>query len=116
MDHTKHKTTIGLVEKILIIGKSKQKGVLAKIDSGATKSSLDKNLADELSLGPIIKSKVVKSVHGSRVRPVIEAEINLANKTIKAEFTIADRIHMKYPVLIGQDILKQGFLIDPNKT
>ena len=115
MNHLKPKIVIGLVEKIRIIGRAKQKEVSAKIDTGATKSSIDKRLADELNVGPIIKSKLVKSAHGNKIRPVVEAVILLAGKTIKAEFTLADRIHMKYPALIGQNILKSGFLIDPNK-
>ena len=110
-----NKIVIGLVETISIKCGSSLKEVLAKIDSGATKSSLDKNLAEELEIGPVIKSKLVKSAHGNKIRPVVEAEIVLANKVIRAEFTIADRNHMKYPALIGQNILKEGFLIDPNK-
>ena len=112
---TKAKTIIGLVEKIYIITQNNEKVVNAKIDTGATKSSIDKGLAEELGLGPIIKSKVVKSAHGNKVRPIIEVRLKLANRTMKSEFTIADRIHLKYPVLIGQNILKDGFLIDPNK-
>ena len=116
MSKFKNKIVIGLVETISIKGKSYMKNVLAKIDSGATKSSLDKSLAEMLDVGPIIKSKLVKSAHGNKIRPVVEVEIVLANKSIKAEFTLADRNHMKYPALIGQNVLKKGFLIDPNKN
>ena len=42
-------------------------------------------------------------------------QIDKEKKKIKAQFTLADRSHMRYPVLIGQNILKQGFLINPNK-
>ncbi|MCK5140445.1 MAG: ATP-dependent zinc protease [Thermodesulfovibrionia bacterium] len=107
---------IGLIETITIYGKKKNKKIKAKIDTGATKSSIDLNLASELHLGPIIKSKMVKSAHGSRVRPVIECEINLAKKKIISEFTLADRDHMKYKVLVGQNALKKYFLIDPSKN
>lgn len=115
MNPPKTSIIIGLVENIRILGRQRQKEISAKIDTGATKSSIDKRIVDDLSLGPIIKSKIVKSAHGTGIRPVIEAEIIIAGRHIKAEFTIADRIHMKYPVLIGQNILKIGFLIDPNK-
>lgn len=110
----KGKTVIGLIEKIKIIHKKGKKTLLAKIDTGATKSSMDSRLAAELQLGPVIKTKLVKSAHGNKLRPVIEAEIELAGKTKKTEFTLADRIHMKYHVLIGQNILKHGYLIDPS--
>lgn len=109
------KTIIGLTEPVTICGKDTKKEITARIDTGATKSSIDLNLAAELHLGPIIKSKVVKSAHGNKLRPVIECEIELAKKKIKTEFTLAERSHMKYEVLIGQNVLKQHFLIDPSK-
>ena len=106
---------IGLTENVSVYCNPDRKKVIAKIDTGATKSSIDTNLAEELKLGPVIKSKLVKSAHGSKLRPIIEATIELAGKKIKSEFTLADRAHMKYRVLIGQNILKDGFLIDPLK-
>ena len=109
------KLVIGLTEKVNIKFEDGKKGVIAKIDTGATKSSIDTNLAAELKLGPVIKSKLVKSAHGSKLRPIIEATIELAGKKIKSEFTLADRAHMKFRILIGQNILRDGFLIDPNK-
>lgn len=111
----KDKTIVGLTEKIRINNSVDQNGdIVARIDTGATNSSIDINLAGKLNLGPIIKTKMVKSTHGNRLRPVIEIEIEMAGKKIIGEFTLADRGHMKYPVLIGQNILKNGFLIDPN--
>mgnify|MGYP001593868723 CR=1 FL=1 len=106
---------IGLAERVSVYHHNGKKNVAAKIDTGATKSSIDTNLAAELKLGPVIKSKLIKSAHGSKLRPIIEATIELAGKTIKSEFTLADRAHMKYRILIGQNILKDGFLIDPTK-
>ncbi|MBN2141880.1 ATP-dependent zinc protease, partial [Candidatus Woesearchaeota archaeon] len=41
------------------------------------------------------------------------AKIVLGGKEIESKFTLADRSHMKYPVLIGQNILRKNFLIDP---
>lgn len=108
--------TIGFTEKIRIFRKKKAKSIIARIDSGATKSSIDVRLAAELELGPIYKTKIVRSAHGNTLRPVIKVKIKMAGKDIKSDFTIADRTHMKYQVLIGQNILKElNFLIDPNK-
>ncbi|MEK6949225.1 MAG: RimK/LysX family protein, partial [Nanoarchaeota archaeon] len=89
--------------------------VEAKVDTGASKSSIDIKLASKLGLGPVIKSKMIKSAHGNKLRPIIEAEIILAGRKIKSEFTLADRTHMKYGVLIGVNTLKHGFLVDPSK-
>ena len=109
------KIVIGLAEKVNIFSDGTKKNVISKIDTGATKSSIDTSLASELKLGPVIKSKLVKSAHGSKLRPIIEATIELAGKKIKSEFTLADRAHMQYRILIGQNILREGFLIDPTK-
>ncbi len=109
------KIVIGLTERVSVHCDGTKRNVISKIDTGATKSSIDTNLAAELKLGPVIKSKLVKSAHGSKLRPIIEATIELAGKKITSEFTLADRAHMKYRILIGQNILKEGFLIDPTK-
>jgi len=111
----RNKKIIGLVEKIKIIAKGKTKTLMAKIDTGASKSSMDVRLAADLNLGPVIKSKLIKSASGNKIRPVIETKIELAGKKAKEEFTLADRCHMKYRVLVGQNILKHGFLVDPSK-
>ncbi|MBW2971939.1 RimK/LysX family protein [Candidatus Woesearchaeota archaeon] len=112
----KEKTVVGLVEPVKVTGPSRSsKEVLARIDSGATKSSIDVKLAAELALGPILKAKLVKSASGRSLRPMVEAKVQLADKEFKTELTIADRADMKYSVLIGQNILKKGFLIDPAK-
>lgn len=111
----KRKSILGLVEKVTFHTKEGNKTILAKIDTGATRSSIDASLAKELGLGPAIYSKMIKSAHGSRLRPIIMAEVELDDKKIKEDFTIIDRSHMKYQVLIGVNILKYDFLIDPQK-
>ncbi len=109
------KTVIGLTERISVRGK-KSKQVIARIDTGAEISAIDSQLAAELHLGPVIRTKRIKSTHGETIRPVVEGEIILADKVIRNMFTIADRARMKYKVLIGQDVLSgNGFLIDPSK-
>lgn len=109
------KTIIGLIEEVTILtNDDNKKKVIAKVDTGASKSSIDTNLASDLKLGPITKTKLIKSAHGIRIRPVLNITIVLHGKKIKSEFTLADRSHMNYRMLIGQDILKHDFLIDPS--
>jgi hypothetical protein len=116
MKSFKDRVVIGFIESVIVEGNNKKKKKLkARIDTGAEKSSMDAKLAAELQLGPIIKRKLITSAHGHTIRPVMESKIKLSKKVIKSEFTIADRSHMKYKVLVGQNILKQGFLIDPMK-
>lgn len=107
---------IGFTERIVVIGKNKKKKVVARVDSGATKSSIDVKLAAELELGPITKAKLVRSTHGNTLRPVVGVRIKIAEREIEMDFTVADRTDMKYQILIGQNILKElNIPIDPNK-
>ena len=108
------RAVLGLSEKVRIISKSNSKIVAARIDTGATKSSIDSYLASELQLGPIVETRLIRSAHGHTIRPVVNARIEIEGQKLTASFTIADRKHMKYKILIGQNILKIGkFIIDP---
>ncbi len=110
-----HKIIIGLTARVVLFGKKGKKEVIARVDTGATKSSIDKGLAHELDLGPALGHARIKSAHGTRYRPVVTADVMLGGELMHAEFNIAEREHMKYKILIGQNILKKGFLIDPSK-
>lgn len=106
-----NRIVIGLTEKIKINGKE----IAAKIDTGAAYNSICSSLASKLKLGPIIKSVAIRSSHGSTRRPVVKANVEIKGKVFETEFTIASRMHMRYQVLIGQNLLSRGFFIDPNK-
>ena len=107
---------LGLTEQVTILGESNQEQVTARIDTGATSSSIDLKLAESLALKPGEKLKIVKSASGIKKRPVAIVKVKLNGDIIEEEFTLADRSHMTYSLLIGQNILKKGnFLIDPNK-
>lgn len=108
------KIIIGVIEKIKIIG-SKEKELLAKMDTGAKHNSINMKLASELNLGPITRTAIIKNASGKVVRPVVKARLEIKGKTIETEFNLSNREDMKYPVLIGINTLKDGFLIDPSK-
>ena len=111
-----NRPVLGLIEEIEVLGKDTQETVIARIDSGATASSIDIKLADKLELGPVTRTKIVKSASGTKKRPIMKAIVKIGDQEIEEEFTLADRSHMTYPALIGQNILKKGnFMIDPNK-
>jgi hypothetical protein len=114
---TTGRVVIGLTEKVTVKGNSgRKKRITARIDTGATKSSIDTKLAQELRLGPVMKNKVFRSAHGQKLRPIITATITLKRKSIKCWFSVVDRSHMRYKMLIGQNALKKGeFMIDPLK-
>ncbi len=110
-----NKIILGLTARVVLFGKNGKKEVIARVDTGATKSSIDRDLAKELDLGPTLTHTRIKSAHGTRYRPVVTSDVLIGGQMIHAEFNIAEREHMKYKVLIGQNILKKGFLIDPSK-
>ncbi len=109
------RVVLGLTEEVVFKGKNGEElKIIARIDSGATSSSLDEDLVDKLGLGPVIKQKLIKSASGQSMRDIIEVVVSVRGEGYTGEFSIADRDGMSYQVLIGQNILKQGkFLIDP---
>lgn len=110
----KDKRVIGLDELITIKDKRRKTvDVVARIDTGAEWSSIDKKLFEELSFGPVSGQRLIKSASGSSRRHTVNITIIMKEKTCKGIFTIADRSRLKYKVLIGQNILSQGFIIDP---
>jgi len=110
------KIILGMAEFVTLTGKDRQikKTLPARIDTGATRSSIDIKLVKELKLGPVVSVLEVKNANGVSLRPTIEVEFKLKDKNMKAEFTVSDRSHMKYKALIGRNVLKKGFLIDPS--
>ncbi|MCP3683161.1 MAG: hypothetical protein GY861_10760 [bacterium] len=110
------KRIIGVTEKVTIKSASSEEIITARIDTGAENSSIDTILAAKLNLGPVVKTRIVKNVHGTARRSVIEVSIVLSGVEIKTHMTIADRANMTYPALIGQSTLRgMGFLVDPDK-
>ena len=108
---------LGLIEEVTLIGASGRRAhLLARIDTGATSSSMDLGTAAKLDLGPITKSRIIKSALGTKKRPVIRVKIEIGGIELEEDFNLAERSHMKYLLLIGQNILKKGqFMIDPHK-
>ncbi|MDX1304635.1 ATP-dependent zinc protease [Photobacterium sp.] len=114
----------------------------ARIDSGATTSSLNAldiqiferdgkewvrfNLnhnsevyepKPEIVEAPVlrwVKIRQSTSENASR-RPVIEAWVNLGPLHEKTQFTLADRSQMVYPVLLGREFFKDIALVDVGK-
>jgi hypothetical protein len=109
------KTTVGFKETVVIHGKGKSREVSARVDTGAAKSSIDSALAKSLGLGPVVGYQRIRSAEGRSERGMILARVTIAGRTFKVFFTLADRKHMKYSVLIGRNILKRGFVIDSAK-
>jgi RimK family alpha-L-glutamate ligase len=99
---------IGYVEEVVAMGTSGQQTVMAKSDTGATRTSIDAQLAAEIGTGPI--KDIVKirsgSVKSGRSRPVVDLVVGIGGKQHTVTASIEDRSHMDYPLLLGRDILE----------
>ncbi len=109
------RTVIGLVEEVTVFGPAGNARTSARIDTGAHSNSIDSGIVRKLGLDIPEQTTLVKSASGNTRRPVAQLDIEIAGKRLSGRFTIADRKHLKYHVLVGRDILKHGFLIDPQK-
>lgn len=104
---------IGLTEKVTF---SEGGTETARIDTGATMSSIDVKLAHELGFRKKVREIKVRNAHGRSVRPIVLVKLTINGVQMEEEFSLADRSHMKYKILIGQNALKKGqFLINPAK-
>ena len=108
--------TISSVEEVTIKSfEGKKVKVNAKIDTGAWRSSISKSLAKELGLlnkKNILWSKSVRSSFGREDRPIIGLTFWLAGRRIITPASVAKRVSLRHPVIIGRKNLK-GFFINP---
>lgn len=103
-------------ESITILARQKYREVMARIDTGATYSSIDKALAKKLKISHNIVGRVkVVNAHGVSWRNLIRVRFMIRNQKRWAYFTLADRSQLEFPVLIGRTSLK-GFLVDPEDS
>jgi len=113
-----NKCAVGLVEPVEIIGKKATVKTLALLDTGAARSSIDLKIAAKAGLGPIISVLRIKSKtepRGYVRRAIVEGYLVLAGVKRKVHFTVADRLGMKFPVLVGRDVLGNNFIVDVEK-
>lgn len=108
--------TIKAVEEVKVgSAEGKKVQVLAKIDTGAWNSSIDKKLARELGLYKkknILWYKRALSSLGREERPVINLTFWLAGRKIRTTATVADRGVLTYRMIVGRRDLT-GFLVNP---
>ena len=78
---------LGMLEYVDVEGERH----LAKIDTGASRSSIDFELADRLGMKEVIKKKKVRSAHGESVRKVVRGKVKIGNRVIPTTFSLADR-------------------------
>ena len=101
-------SVIGYTEEVLVSGTSGTERVLAKSDTGASRTSIDTRLAAAIGAGPIKSMTKVKSgsVKSGKARPVVDIVVGIGGDRHTVAASLADRGHMDYPLLLGRDILK----------
>ncbi|NVD43464.1 ATP-dependent zinc protease family protein [Qipengyuania atrilutea] len=127
-------TTIGWREMVQLpeLGLSR---IPAKIDSGARTSSLDAEVIETFEREGEQYVRFVVDFPDSKVRQICEAvhvdwrgitssngetqrrlvvktPLKIGDVEFRAEFSLADRSGMKFPMLIGRSALRRRFLVD----
>jgi len=107
---------IGINEPIDILdSKGEKYKTIAKVDTGAYRTTLAESLAKEFGLDEEIRRKIVRGALGRQERPIINFSFILDKRLVQTEAFIADRSQMKYDIIVGRRDLKR-FLVDPAKN
>ncbi len=112
------KKTIGLVEKVRIYGDGNFVEAEALVDTGAAMTSIDISLAGEAKLGPVVRIFKTKAPITKEIdhRPVVTVKIEIGGEKFEVEANLNDRSHMRYPVLIGRNLLYGNFVVDVSRS
>jgi len=120
------KIKVGVVEDVILLPWGIK--LPARIDTGAAHSSLDAreltikdNIAEfklskkysrlQLRL-PVIDWQTIRSAESKERRPVVEVELCVGPKHFRSRVNLNDRSKVKYPLIIGRDILQGNFIVD----
>ena len=122
----KTKMVIGAVEEVVLFPWGVK--LPARIDTGAGMTSLDvrdltiKNKVAQFRLPekygnvliklPVIRHCNIRSSSFRERRPVVEIELCLGSKRLRVQANLNNRYHLEYPLILGRDVLTQGFIVD----
>jgi RimK family alpha-L-glutamate ligase len=108
--------TIGYTTEVVVSGTTGSATVVAKSDTGASRTSIDTGVAADVGAGPIRRTSRVRSgsSKSSRTRPVVDIVVGIAGNHYTVSANIEDRSHMENPVLLGRDILEH-YQVDISK-
>ena len=111
--------TVSVIEDVIVKGKGKKKRfkARAKIDSGAWRTSVDRELAE--SLGLLVPSNILwerqfRSALGKQKRTVIGLTYWISGRRVDTVASVTTRKNLRFKVIIGRKDLV-GFLINPRK-
>lgn len=104
---------LGVTEMVTVYGTKGSRTIMAKIDTGAYRSSIDQNLALELGFQETDETVAIRNATGRQKRSLFHIKLKMHGVGTKTTVSIAERAHMKFPMIIGRRDLK-GFLVDPS--
>jgi hypothetical protein len=129
MIQAERKITLSRAEEVILLPWDIR--LLARIDTGATVTSLDARglkidgdvaefrLPEEyggaLLRLPVVAWRHVRSSKGRESRPVVEVDLCIASKRLRVKANLNDRSMVKYPIILGRNALKDYFIVDVNK-
>ncbi|MDB2565343.1 RimK/LysX family protein [bacterium] len=84
--------------------------VEARLDTGATRSSIDEGFISLLRLEELINEDAikVKSANGTQRRDTVILVLVEDDEEVELEVSITNREHMGYPVILGRDYLGES--------
>ena len=122
----KDKISIGILEDVVLLPWGVK--IPARVDTGAATTSLDardlvvKDDVAEFKLPekyggtkitlPVIRWREVRSASGLQRRPVVEMRICVGPKVLRTKVNLIDRSRMTYPIIIGRNVLRRGYVVD----
>lgn len=137
MAEPSHSNTIAGWREWVALPEADVAWIKAKIDTGARTSSLhafdiedagasvsfwvhpwqeSSEDAQRIEL-PVHDRRVVRSSSGhEEERVVVRMPITLVGVTVDAELTLSNRDSMGFRMLIGREVLRQGFVVDPAES
>jgi hypothetical protein len=124
------KISIGEVEDVVLMPWGVR--LPARIDTGAATSSLDardlkvKNGVAEFKLPrkygslqlhlPVIGWRNIRSADFKERRPIVQITFCLGAKILHTEVNLNDRSTVKYPLILGRNVLKDYFVVDCGRS
>ena len=108
------KKVIGVSEVVELFDKNGHNHqILAKVDTGAYRTTLCETLAKKLQISSVVGHKKVRGALGEDERPIIRLEYIMDKNKVSTEAFVAKREAMKYDMIIGRRDLK-NYIIDPS--
>lgn len=125
------KPVIGAIEHVII----EPYGVKidARIDTGASTTSLDArnlkvskdntvtfNLSPKFGGAevtvPIVAWRYIRTSGARERRPIVEMELCIDSKRLRVWVNLTDRSEMRYPLLLGRNVITGNFVVDPSRS